>query len=338
MKDVNLPKKITIYDKIKQKIRDILGYKEGERFTLDIKPNIEEFSDLRLMKLANIEEKLKKVVASNNKDKEQGITEQEAEEILKWTVQNARNELAKKGDIQKESLLGFCGLGQAITAQTLRNMGLNPNVCNVKPTIGENLGRHAFVSINIPIKTQEKVEEKMYLVDTTFKQFFLRDEVTNSRGEFIKDKKFGNKVAPIAGYWLLRMQGGKELAEEILSKGYVELTEENAKLYGDSFRLEEKERKNPTIVPKKNELITGIDGKQYINNMNNPNLQEEIDFSMEEFEKFEINIKTPLMQKQQTLEKSYEKNVEGNEIEKNNLKMGIINNRMDKKERQQGER
>lgn len=335
MKNVNLPKKITIYDKIKQKIRDALGYKEGKKFTLDIKPKIEEYSELKLMKLANIEEKIKKVVESNKEGKEQGITEQEAEEILKWTVQNARNELDKKEDIQKESLLGFCGFGQAITAQTLRNMGLNPNVCNVNPIIGENLGRHAFISINIPIKTQEKVEEKIYLIDTTFKQFFLRAEVTNSRGEFIKDKKFGNKVAPLAGYWLLKMQGGKELAEEILSKGYVELTEENAKLYGDSFRLEEKERKNPTSIPKKNELSTGIDGKQYINNMNNPNLHEEIDFSIEEFEKFDINIKTPLMQKQEMLEKNYEKNIKENEIEKINPKTEIVNNKMNKEERQQ---
>lgn len=320
MLNTNLPKKITIYDKLKQKIIDILGYKEGKKFIIDTKPKMEEYSELRLMKLANIEEKLKKAVKANREGKQQGIIEQEAEEILKWTVQNARNELSKDGDLQEESLLGCCGFGQAVTTQTLRNMGLNPNVCNVNPTIEKNAGRHAFVTVNIPIKTAEKIEEKMYLVDTTFRQFFLRDEVTNSSGKFIKDKEFGNKVAPIAGYWLLKMQGGKEFAEELLSKGYIELTEENAKLYGDSFILEGKERKNPTRIPNKKELITGIDGKEYIKNINNPELQEEIDYDIEEFDDFGINIKTPLMQKQELLKKNYKENITENEIEQMNDK------------------
>lgn len=320
MKNVNLPKKVTLYDKLKQKIRNILEYKEGKRFIIDTKPNMEEYSELRLMKLANTEEKLRKVLEANKENKNQGITEQEAEEILKWTVQNARDELAKDRNLQEESLLGCCGFGQAITAQTLRNMGLNPNVCNVNPTIGEDTGRHAFITVNIPVKTSEKVEDKMYLVDTTFRQFFLREEITNSRGEFIKDKEFGNKVAPMAGYWLLKMQGGRELAEEILSKGYIELTEENAKLYGDSFILEEKERKNPTRIPNKKEIITGIDGKQYINSINNPKLHGEIDYDMEDFEEFGINTKTPLMQKQEMIEKNYKENTTENEIEKNHEK------------------
>ena len=162
MKNVNLPKKVTLYDKLKQKIRNILGYKEGKKFIIDTKPNMEEYSELRLMRLANVEEKLKKAFEGNKEDKNQGITKQEAEEILKWTVQNARNELAKDRNLQEESLLGCCGFGQAITAQTLRNMGLNPNVCNVNPTIGEDTGRHAFITVNIPIKTSEKIEDKMY--------------------------------------------------------------------------------------------------------------------------------------------------------------------------------
>lgn len=320
MKNVNLPKKVTLYDKLKQKIRNILGYKEGKRFLMDTEPNMEEYSELRLMKLANTEEKLRKVLEANKENKNQGITEQEAEEILKWTVQNARDELAKDRNLQEESLLGCCGFGQAITAQTLRNMGLNPNVCNVNPTIGEDTGRHAFITVNIPVKTSEKVEDKMYLVDTTFRQFFLREEITNSRGEFIKDKEFGNKVAPMAGYWLLKLQGGRELAEEILSKGYIELTGERAKLYGDSFILEEKERKNPTRVPNKKELITGIEGKQYIDNINNPKLHGEIDYDMKDFEEFGINIKTPLMQKQEMIEKSYKENMTENKKEKNHEK------------------
>lgn len=308
MKEENklLPKKITIIDKIKNAFRKMIGYQEGKRFIIDTEPELKNYTDINLMKLALIEERLKKALNENSKQETliDGIKENEAESLLEWVVQNAREGLEKisKKSLKEISLLGYCGLGQGITGFTLQNMGLSPNINNVSATFGEKSGRHAFVTVNIPIKDEDgNVNDKLYLVDTTYRQFFLRDEVTTSCGEYIKDKKFGNKVAPFAGYWVLRMENGRDFAQELLEKGFIEFTEENAKIYGDGFVLEEKERKDYTKVPTKREMETGIKGKTYISNVNDLKCQEEIDYEKEEFYKWEINIETPFMKKEEML-------------------------------------
>lgn len=301
-----LPKKITIIDKIKNVFIKMVGYQEGKKFMIDTEPELKKYTDINLMKIASIEEKLKKALNENLKQETltDGIKENEAESLLEWVVQNAREGLEKtaKKSLKEISLLGYCGLGQGITGFTLQNMGLSPNINNVGTSFGEKAGRHAFLTVNIPIMDEDgKVNDKLYLVDTTYRQFFLRDEVTTSCGEYIKDKKFGNKVAPFAGYWVLKMQNGRAFAEELLEKGFIEFSEENAKIYGDGFVLEEKERKDHTKVPTKRELETKIDGNTYISNVNDLKKHEEIDYDKEELDEWGINIKTPFMQKEEML-------------------------------------
>lgn len=315
IEDKLLSDKIKIIDKIKNTFRKIMGYQEGKRFMIDIKPTLKQYTDIKLMKIANIEEKLKEVLEENIKNKSliDGIKENEAEILLEWTVQNAREGLEKAANekIKDMDFLGYCGVGQGITGFTLQNMGLNPNIINVNPTFGKNVGRHAFVTVRIPIKNEEgNINNKLYLVDTTYKQFFLRDEVTISNGTYIKDKKFGGKVAPMAGYWVLRMKKGTKFAQELLEKGFIEFTEENAKIYGDGFVLEEKERRDYTKVPTKKEMNTSIEGKVYLSAVEVIKNQEEIDFEREEFEYLGINIKTPMAKKQEML-----KNLKSIEIE-----------------------
>lgn len=301
-----LPKKITIIDTIKNTLRKMMGYQEGKKFIIDTIPELKKYTDLNLMKIASIEENLKKALNENTKQGKMinGIKENEAESLLEWVVQNAREGLEKDSNtsLKDMDLLGFCGLGQGITGITLQNMGLSPNINNVNPTFGMKTGRHAFVTVNIPIKDEKgNINNKLYLVDTTYRQFFLRDEVTTSCGEYIKDKKFGNKVAPLAGYWVLKMEKGREFAQELLEKGFIEFTEENAKIYGDGFFLEETERRNYTKIPNKGEIETGIKGRTYISNVIDFNYQQEMDFDKEEFNEWGINVETPFMKKEQML-------------------------------------
>lgn len=296
-----VPKKVTILDRIKEMLGKITGYKEGKRFILDTEPKLKKYTEIELMKIASREEKLKRALKQNQTEQAlvSGIEEEEAEMLLQWVVQNAREGLVNGNDvdvIKNMNLVGYCGLGQGITGFTIQNMGLSPNISNAYETF--NGGQHAFLTVEIPVKnSNEGVQNKLYLVDTTYRQFFTRDEWTIGNRGYIKDKRFGNKVAPIAGYWAIQMQGGKEFSERLLADGYIELTEENAKIYGDAFYLEDKERKDYTKAPRKEELVTGIDGKTYIERMLDPELQREIDYSPEEFEGWQINIKTPAMKK-----------------------------------------
>ena len=119
-----LPKKITWFDKLKNIFRKMTGFQEGSRFILDVKPKIKEYSDLELMKIATIEEKLQKAINQNHStlSLQSGIQEKEAESLLEWTVQNAREEFRKDANekLEEMSFLGYCGFGQGITATTLK--------------------------------------------------------------------------------------------------------------------------------------------------------------------------------------------------------------------------
>lgn len=299
-KNSKYPKKTSFIDKVKVALRRFRGYKEGKKFIIETEPVFREYSEIELMKLASIEEKLKKALEKNkcNNILAEGISKKDAECILAWVVQNARENFIYDSNIslKEESLLGYCGLGQGITAITLKNMGLSPNILNANPTLSNETARHAFLTIEIPInQTNGEVVNIAYLVDTTYRQFFLRNEITNCYGQYIKDKRYGGEVAPLPGYWVLQMPKGNEFAKEILSRGFIELTEENAKIYGDSFTLECLQRKDHTKVPSGRELITEISGRTYRNNMINPVIIEELDFYEGEIEEKGFKVETPLM-------------------------------------------
>lgn len=280
--------------------KKIYGYKEGKRFIIDAEPILKEYTELELMKIASYEEKLKNVFKENRQNEKliNGIEEKTAEKLLEWIVQNVRQQLNRDGKIKEKSLLGYCGVVQSIIVATLNNMGLTPNISNVNPTISTDGYRHAFVTVEIPVKDANgDIENKLYLIDPTYRQFFLREEIAPTYGQYIKDKKFGNKVAALAGYWAIKMPNGIKFSEKLLSKGFIELTEENAKIYGDSFVLETKNRGNHTKVPKKHEIITRISGKSYIENMLNYSLQEDVEYHPVDLKAVGINLKTPGMQK-----------------------------------------
>ena len=301
----NLPKPITLFDKIKLSIMKAMGYKECGKFILDTEPILRNYSDIELSRLADKEEKLKEALKQNESEGKlvEGISKEDAESVLEWVVQNARAMLIKdykmtKEEFQKEeSLRGCCGYGQALTGFPLIHMGLTPNTCNTRNVFDEN-SAHAFLTVEIPVKDEQgTVTEKEYLVDTTYRQFYDRT-LLKREGYYIKDKNFGNKVSETPGYYTLKMKNGKEFAEELLAKGFVELTEENAKMYGDSFVLSHQTRKDYTKVPTKREEETSITGEQYIENIHNPELHMEIDNKEEDLEKNNINTKTPLMEKE----------------------------------------
>ena len=295
---------------LKSNILNFLGYEEGNEYITNIKPKLKKYSYIELMKIATIEGKLKNLLALNKyyTSSIKGLSETEASLLLEWTVQNAREVLLKgeneiivsqnkelDKNIKDINLQGLCGLGQALTAFSLRNMGLSPNIVNASKTLVSKYSisdLHAYLTVNIPIEKSGSIVNKLYLVDTTFSQFFIRD----AGFPYIKDRKFGNRVTSNAGYWILKMKNGRQFAEELLSKGFIELSEENAKIYGDSFYLSDKYRKNYSKVPSKREMYTGISGKQYIDNIKNPEFQALIHYTQEELEEY---TKTPLMQKKE---------------------------------------
>jgi hypothetical protein len=58
----------------------LFGYRDGERFIIDTLPEIINYSDIELLKLANIEKKLKNALHENtvSQSSDNGIDEHEA--------------------------------------------------------------------------------------------------------------------------------------------------------------------------------------------------------------------------------------------------------------------
>lgn len=213
-------KKISRWDKIKKSLKAFLGYKEGKEFVIDTQPYIKEFSEIQLANIASIEEKLKNILENAiGGEIVDGLNPNEVNKLLEWVVQADRKCLDSDfGNIRESSLMGVCGLSQGIVYTILKEMGVEARVSNINPTItGENLGGHAFNTVGIPIKQQDGTYvEKNFLIDVTYRQFFVRDNFSVS-GRFIKDNKFGGKASPMAGYWCVNLPGGEKFAEEILS-------------------------------------------------------------------------------------------------------------------------
>ena len=129
--------KISLIDRIKNKIKYAFGYREGKKFMLDTEPYYKNYSDLELFNVANIEKKLKDIIENNNKSENlvDGISREEARALLEWVVQRDRKILSLDKNLKDASLLGCCGLSQGIVSTLLSNMSLKPRVSNINPTI-----------------------------------------------------------------------------------------------------------------------------------------------------------------------------------------------------------
>ena len=307
-------KKITFIDRIRNKIRGLLGYKEGEQFVYNVKPLIKTYSEIENGVIANIEDKLRRILALNESSGKlvDGLEENEAKKLIEWVVQRDRLVFkeTEHTDLENDSMAGGCGFSQEIVTVLLDNMGLKSRILNVSTvTDMKYLASHAFTTLEIPIKDSKgDVKNENYLIDATYRQMFLRDKISVSN-RFVKDKRFGNKASPIAGYWCINMPGGKEFANTLLRDGFIQLNPQTAKIYGDSFileRLKDDEYKKiydegVTIpVSTIKDLSTGISGEQY--------MQWLTDYSRKDFranyfnqeemmEKFGDLLKTPLMKK-----------------------------------------
>ncbi len=195
------------------------------------------------------------------------LSEAEADSLIKWTVHNTRNalEVSYKGSIADESLQGACGLASGVSAFPLEDMGVQ---CNM-PNIGEvrNIkNRHAFLTAGIPVERNGVVEDKHYLVDATYRQFCVERDPKNFEDS--------------PGHYLSQSQEGYQMGTDLLKNGYVELTEENARLYVEAFN------RNEPVTPVPSSYVGLLhEETRYYN-----------DYDRDELDKWGMNIALPTVQ------------------------------------------
>jgi hypothetical protein len=152
-----------------------------------------------------------------------GINPNAAHTILEWVTQKTRNALfSNKANTSPYDIRGACGLGQGLVGHQCEQIGVDVQYHQVANLSDFSTSRHAFNVLTLPIEDEEgNVRDKHYLVDTTFRQFFINDG-----GQFASGAQFKDW-----GAVLTQTQDGRDLADELLSNGFIELNEERARLY-----------------------------------------------------------------------------------------------------------
>ena len=203
---------------------------------------------------------LQEVLENNKNGILDGLNESEAKIILEWTIQNARKSLARdEVDFKNASLTGYCGYAQSLTLLPLIEAGLDITINNTSLLPG-TIFRHAFGTVKIPIKINNQIVIKQFLLDASYRQFFTTAECNPGR-YYIHDYDAG----PAAGYYVCEKEEGRIFATELLKNGYIELTEQNAKIYGDGFICE---TLNLDTLKTK-DIITSLPGHLFIEAINN---------------------------------------------------------------------
>jgi len=181
---------------------------------------------------------LKEVIQNNEQELIDGISLEEANIILNWVIQNARKSLSKhnaqftKIDFLDAPLTGVCGYAQSLTLLPFIELNLEITINNASHFPNATY-RHAFGTVKIPIKHNDKVAIKQYLLDASYRQFFTTAECNKGRFYLTNPTQ-----GPSLGYYICQTEEGKKFATELLKNGFVELTEENAKMYGYGFECE----------------------------------------------------------------------------------------------------
>lgn len=160
---------------------------------------------------------------------EEALTIEQAHELLKWTVNNTRDNLIHLqpqidgDDYDNNSLMGWCGVSQFSTLYPLQKMGLKVTINNIREL---QRGSHAFGTVTIPIKNGSEISYKRYLIDCTYRQFFTIPYNVVSR-------YLGSSLE--IGFFINQNKDEIEFAKELLKNGFVEANLDNLKNYLKPF-------------------------------------------------------------------------------------------------------
>lgn len=198
-------------------------------------------------------------------------TLEEAETLLKWTVNNTRNNLRLDGD--KEDLTGSCGLAQFSSLYPLQRLGLKITINNASLFGG---GSHAFGTVIIPVEIDGEVVEKQYLIDCTYSQFYILYNCVEGMYNDI------NGRVPDAGYYIRDDISKKEFVSEVITNGYFEFNLDNMRKYALGLCM------NVTPRDKQSELVDNFEKIDFVNIINN--VQSKFDYDEEEFLGWGLNL------------------------------------------------
>ena len=220
----------------------------------------------------------------NNIDISNGLTIDEALNLLKWISNNTRDNLNKYNetlyifrDVYEDAPLnGTCGLGQFISLYPLQQLGLHITINNIQTEFKTN---HAYGTVVIPIKEENKVTNKRFILDLTYRQFFRIHE--NVISKYLKSNS-----KPNIGLFINLDEDDKNFAIELLKNGFVEATDDNIKHYFKPFAFSDLELYSTDTI---NQVYQELDMLDAIENK-----QIEFDWDIESAKEYGYNLDLPI--------------------------------------------
>ena len=203
------------------------------------------------------------------------LTENEVHILLKYVIYKTRCQLGLLGiDIDQCSMNGFCELAQRLSIHAFEELGLKVTKNLAENDFNYSL-HHCYGTVTFPIKNENYMYNKTYLIDTTYRQFFTSNRC--HKGMYYAGNNI--KKYPDPGYFVQDI----DFAKTIMKDGYIELNSITAKKYGMPFTLSGEHAKEANTINYYNNIINSKDD-YYIDE----NALEDLNVSLTEI----INSKT----------------------------------------------
>lgn len=192
-------------------------------------------SDPRLLKLFKLERLMKNMYlpidsepifdsTSEIKFPEVVDSEEKCHEALKAIVHDARMYLSEKSDLKVDTLESRCPSGSMAVSEACKKYGVRDKDYGLDMNLGPGLF-HCFNIVTFNVNG----EEKKYLVDCTYRQFFTYQH------SFVERIGIPYNSGSSIGTFMMMDEGRKKIAENILKNGYIEFTDEVCEAYLGGF-------------------------------------------------------------------------------------------------------
>jgi hypothetical protein len=152
-------------------------------------------------------------------------TEEDCVKMMECIVHNTRKRLREWHDLKKDSLEKHC----IDSSWKVQDVCAELDVEQTTFQCSESLSTGCFRCFNVVSFDLPNGETKYYLVDCTYRQFFTY------AGVFLERTGLPLNEGPSMGAYMMMDEERKRIAEEILTKGFIEFTPEVIKAYFDAF-------------------------------------------------------------------------------------------------------
>ena len=186
----------------------------------DIKINVMDNVDLDI--ISDIESK-----CFNN----DSLTQNELDYYLNYIVYQTRLLISQKKDKNANdyNFSFMCDTAQSMIARYFDKLNINYNPVQTQKAIATDVLGHSFLVADFLVAG----EVKSYIIDPTYNQFFSVDKCMENNFKVINGMVL---TTPDLGYFVLKSDKTvQEKIKNFLASGYMELSLENAKIYGDLF-------------------------------------------------------------------------------------------------------